>query len=170
MIHPSREHAFTACLVVTCFTPRQPTLGIAHGNLRPENPFHEAPEAQFLWWCHFQKQFERLSEHATEIRLFPCTLALGGPTLNLPGLPLNGWALVIPSCIYFIIISLTLDRRKIYQIRKFRKLSCGEHLLTVPQLKSLRFSVRPILITMFAYGDQLYVSACYGCGWNTWNK
>jgi hypothetical protein len=37
------------------FTPTQPTLGIAHGDLRlvcgcsaMENPFHEAPNEQFF--------------------------------------------------------------------------------------------------------------------------
>ena len=49
--------------VVVCFSPLQPTLGIVTSDLRLVcscSAIHEAPDAQFLCWCCFQRQFGTL--------------------------------------------------------------------------------------------------------------
>ena len=88
---------------------------------------------------------------------------------TLCGLPLRGWAVVVPRCFHFKITAFTVDggcssRAEIWQ--------CLWHPMTVPRWKSLSSSVRPFCCQCLSVEIKLlcarfYTPVCKRCGWNS---
>jgi hypothetical protein len=125
------------------FTPLQPTLGIAHGDLRlvcsclaMETHFMKLPTNSSCAGC-FQRQFGTLCCNRGHS-------AIGGPVLSLCGLPLHGWSVVAPRRFFFTITALPVDRGSPSRAGSWRTgLLEWWHSMTVPRWKSLSSSVRP---------------------------
>ena len=98
---------------------------------------------------------------------WPCSVILRG-------LPLHGWAAVIPNRFHFVIIPLTVDCG-IFRSEEISRLDLLHrwHPITVPRWNSLSSWERPILSQMFV--ETVCMPRClllYTCGhgsdWNTW--
>ena len=160
------------------FTPVQPTLGIAHGDLRlvrllgHGNPFHEAPDEQFLHWRCFQGQFGTHSwmlQPRTDNFYMLRASALGGPVL---------WACVVEP---LLLLDVPLHNNSTYswpgQLQQGRNLTnCLVRMvasMTVPRCKSLSSSVRPFYCKCISMEiawccARFYTPVSNGCGWNSW--
>jgi hypothetical protein len=122
-----------------------------HGDLRQlghGNPFHEAPDKQFLCWHCFQRQFGTLQ----------CFSTRQSRSVSLCGLPLCGWAIVAPRHFHFTITGLTILPAQLLQGRHLTNLLIGKvasydsAMLNVTELFS-----KAILLPLFVCGHCMVV-------------
>jgi hypothetical protein len=165
------------------FTPLQPTLGIAHGDLR------------LLCGCSaVETHFMKILTNSYCVDVAPRgSLELGNECCNwgrflrathfgtrqsrsvsLCGLPVRGWAVVAPRHFHFTITALIVDWGCSYRADILRTdLLERWHPMTVLCWKSLRSSLRLFYCQCLSMEIawlcvQLYTPVCNGYGWNSW--
>ena len=136
VIHHSRERVSTAPTAVS-FILLQPTLGIAHGDLRLVRGC-SALETHFMKLLMNSYSADVASRVSLEIS------TRWSRSVSLCGLPLCGWAVVAPRCFHFTITALTVERGSSSRVEIWRTdLLERWYPMTVPSWKSLSSSVRP---------------------------
>jgi hypothetical protein len=151
-------------LMAASITPPQPTLGIAHGDLRllsHGNSFHEAPDKKLLCWCCFGSECCSWGQTL----FYALRTSAWYHSVSLCGLPLTGWAIVAPRCFHFTITALTADQGRNLTNWLVRKVASYDGAI----LKVTDFFSKAILLPMFVYGDCMVVcSILYTCQQQVW--
>jgi hypothetical protein len=112
------------------FTPIQPTLGIAHGDLRlvcgcsaMETHFMKLPTNSSVLLLLPETVWNSVVSVAIEDTQFlsaTCFNTRWSHSVSLCGLPLCGWAVVAPRCFHFALTALT-----VYRVCSFYGLTCS---------------------------------------------
>jgi hypothetical protein len=145
------------------FTPLQPTLGIAHGDLRlvcgcsaMETHFILLATNSFCDDVASRGSLELCSECCNWGQtIFTSYSTRRSRSVSLCGLPLCCWAVVGPRCFHYTKTALTVDQGSSNRAEIWwTDLLEWWHPMTVPRWKSLSSSV---LLPMFVYGDSMAV-------------
>ena len=160
------------------FTPLQPTVGIAHGDLRLVCR-SLAMETHFMKLCLVltlisDAVWNSVVSVATEYRQILRASAQSSPVLWACVWPTtSGWAVVAPKCFHFTITALTVDRDSSSRAEILQTdLLERWHLMTVPHWKSLSYSVWPFCCQCLSMEivwpcAQFYTPVSSRCGWNS---
>ena len=160
------------------FKPLQPTLGIAHDDLRlvcgcsaMEAHFNKLPINNYCADVASRGSLEFRSECCnrgqTSSARVQC-FSTWSRSMSLCGLPLRGWAVVAPRRFHIIITALTVARGNASMTDTWRTVLLERmHPMTVPRWKSLSSSVRPFYCQCLS---KAIASMLYTCQQRVWLK